>query len=304
MRNKITKEEFIKSANIIHNNKYDYSLISYTNISEKIDIVCQKHGVFSQRPSSHLDGSGCRQCFHLSRQMDIKEFIEKANKVHSDKYDYSLVEYKNSRTKINIICPKHGLFTQKVNSHLNGKGCLKCGYIENSEKRRKSVEEFISESKNIHGNEYNYEHVNYINNSVKVKILCNKHGIFNQSPSKHVRGQGCPKCNQSKGERVISKLLDELFIDYDREHRFKKCYYKKALPFDFYLPKYNMCIEYNGRQHYEEIEFFGGSERLKYQRRLDDIKREFCEGSGINLIIISHKDKIKEKLLKCLKRDI
>jgi very-short-patch-repair endonuclease len=120
-----TTTDFISEANLIHNNKYDYSLVNYKNSKLKIKIICKKHGMFEQKSNNHLIGQGCSKCVKKHKPT-TKEFIQNAIKIHSNKYDYSLVDYINNSTKINIICKKHGIFKQIPNSHLNGRGCPKC----------------------------------------------------------------------------------------------------------------------------------------------------------------------------------
>ena len=120
-----TKEEFIKEANLIYNNFYNYSLVNYINNKTKVKIICPKHGVFVQAPKSHLK-YGCKKCFFEKTRFSQNEYIEKAKEIHDDKYDYSLVDYKNIRGKIKIICPIHGVFEQLANNHLRGIGCPKC----------------------------------------------------------------------------------------------------------------------------------------------------------------------------------
>jgi hypothetical protein len=119
-------EEFIKKANKKHNNKYDYNKVDYKNIETKVIIICKKHGEFLQTPHSHLKGFGCYKCGGTKR-LTTEEFIEKAKKVHGDKYNYSKVDY-NGRTKsVKIICKEHGEFVQKPRDHLDGCGCQICG---------------------------------------------------------------------------------------------------------------------------------------------------------------------------------
>jgi very-short-patch-repair endonuclease len=122
------------------------------------------------------------------------EFIEKAKRVHGDKYDYSETEYTLGKNKVKIICPKHGEFFQQAGIHLNGQGCPKCAL----EKRTKSNDEFIKSSKNVHGNYYDYTKTIYVNNGTPVKITCPVHGDFLQSPGHHLNGSGCPKCGLKK----------------------------------------------------------------------------------------------------------
>lgn len=128
------------------------------------------------------------------KKMTTTEFIEKAIKKHGNKYDYSNTEYVNATTKVCIICPEHGEFWIQPNNHLSGQGCPKCGKLSRIKKRAKSAEQFIEEAKNVHGNRYDYSKVDYTNDKTKVCIICPEHGEFWQSPSKHLHGNGCPKC--------------------------------------------------------------------------------------------------------------
>lgn len=116
--------EFIKKANKIHKNQYDYSKVIYINSKTKINIICKIHGQFNQSPSNHLANHGCGKC--RKNYMDTPYFIERANKIHNHRYDYSLVEYINAHNNIIIICKIHGPFKQLANGHLNGQGCRKC----------------------------------------------------------------------------------------------------------------------------------------------------------------------------------
>lgn len=108
--------------------------------------------------------------------------------------------------------------------------------------------------------------------------------------------KGCPKCNTSKNEKIIEKILNKYGIDYNKQKVFDNCKHKRRLRFDFYLPEYNICIEYNGQQHYKPIEYFGGEEKLKYTKKLDNIKRNFCKQNNIELIEISYKDNTTHKI--------
>ena len=138
-------DEFLKLAREIHGNKYDYSKVNYVNKRTKVCIICPTHGEFMQSPQKHLAGQGCEKCFRASLATRYKlgkeKFIERANVVHNGFYDYSAVEYVNSMTYVNIICPIHGSFKQIPSSHLKGHGCPKCADIENGIKRRKWTKE-------------------------------------------------------------------------------------------------------------------------------------------------------------------
>lgn len=122
---KLDLAEFIARANKVHNNFYNYNKVNYKNSISKIIIICPIHGEFLQNPQDHLTGYGCTKCSNNYQIRCKKEFSEKFSKIHNNKYDYSLVEYKNNNTKVKIICPIHGIFEQKPRTHLNY-GCPKC----------------------------------------------------------------------------------------------------------------------------------------------------------------------------------
>jgi hypothetical protein len=126
-------------------------------------------------------------------------FINDAIKIHKDKYDYSLVQYVNARTKIKIICKDHGIFEQVPNSHLVGNGCYYCGKLSLAKKQTITQENFIEKCNKVHNNKYDYSSVNYQNCKVKIKIICPEHGIFEQTPDHHSRGIGCPTCSKYYG---------------------------------------------------------------------------------------------------------
>jgi hypothetical protein len=198
-------EEWVEKASKKHNDKYDYSKVKYEKCSTKINIICSEHGEFKQTPECHLSGQGCPKCSNKLNGLKkmiytTKTWIEKAEQIHGNKYQYSLSEYKGSRYKIKILCPKeeHGEFLQGASYHINQKGnCPKCNIDKPRIYTPKTftTEQFITKSKLIHGDKYNYEKSVYKNSSTKVIINCSVegHGDFLQSPKKHYQG-GCMKC--------------------------------------------------------------------------------------------------------------
>jgi hypothetical protein len=188
-----TTEEFIGEAKVKHGDKYDYSKVNYINSSTKVIIGCPIHGDFLQTPTGHLHNSGCQKCGG-NMKLTLNEFIERAKAVHGDKYDYSLVKYKNIDERVWIICPEHGKWQQTPNSHLHGNGCPICARNRLGEGQRLTHEQFIEKAKVKHGDKYDYSKVNYVNNNTKVIIRCLIHGDFEQIPASHFIGTGCPKC--------------------------------------------------------------------------------------------------------------
>ncbi len=304
MKKKLTKEDFIEKARLVHGDKYNYSLVEYLNSKTKVKIICEKHNIFEQIPYAHLKGFGCAKCgseaMGNKRKLNNTTFIEKSKIVHGNKYDYSLVVYENDKTKINIICKKHGVFKQSAGGHLQGIGCQKCG-IENSIKIRSSNnKDFIKNAKIVHGNKYDYSLVDYINSKVKIKIICIKHGVFLQTPYEHLAGRGCPACKESNGESIIRQILLDNNINFISQKKFNDCVgIRNKLPFDFYIIDKNILIEFNGRQHYKAIDLFGGDIGYKKLNKTDQLKKEYCELNNIKLLVITYKkiNNIKEILI-------
>ena len=220
---KVTQEEWIKICKEVHNNKYDYSLVKYTNARDKVDVICHEkdewgneHGVFSIRACNHSSGTGCPKCgkrYH----MPLDDFILKAKKTHGDKYDYSKVEYNKSTDKVCIICPEHGEFWQTAALHIYGSGCPECAREQSVNKRKSTTEKFIEKAKLIHGDKYDYSKVKYINISTKVCIICPEHGEFWQVAGNHLNGEGCPECKMistiiQKWNIVVIKTKLKLFV--------------------------------------------------------------------------------------------
>lgn len=124
-RKKLTTDDFIKKANIKHNNRYSYSNTEYKRTCDKVLITCKEHGDFLQDPRNHLMGKGCPMCSG-NKKSDTNDFNNKASEIHNNRYDYSKVDYKNWKNKVIIGCKKHGDFLQSPNDHLRGMGCPIC----------------------------------------------------------------------------------------------------------------------------------------------------------------------------------
>lgn len=251
----------------------------YKNNHTKVKIICPKHGIFNQDPSHHWDGVGCPDCDN-SKKITKDDFIERANKIHGNKFTYLKVIYKNTYTNIKITCEEHGEFEQKPSVHLSGFGCSRC-----SGKNKLTTEEFIKEAKEVHENKYDYSLVKYKRALSKVEIICFIHGKFLQTPNIHKSGGGCPVCKESKGEKEIRIFLNKNNIKFESQKKFDGCKNKNHLPFDFYLSEYNICIEVNGRQHYESIDYFGGEKAFESLTKRDNLKIKYCEDNNIPLIL-------------------
>jgi len=213
-----SKEEFIRKARIKHGDRYLYDKVNYVDARTLIIVTCRIHSDFLQNPNNHLRGSNCKECVKIEqsnkRRMTLKEFITRANNKYGEgAYDYSKVEFKNTKSHIKIICFEHGEFTKTVGEFLRGRDCNEC------EDNKMSFSEFLEISKRVHGDLYDYSEVDYKNKTTKVKIICRKlgHPPFFQAPYKHIIKQGCPKCKylliaqktSSNTEEFIAKAKEK-----------------------------------------------------------------------------------------------
>lgn len=202
-RKRLTKEQFIEKAITVHGNTYNYNNLHYEGVNTKAIITCKVHGDFEQYLANHLAGQGCKKCYNKNRTCTKEEFINKANKIHNDFYDYRNVTYVNTHVIIEIICPLHGKFKQTPHSHLEGSGCSICA----NQNKRLSQIEFVGRCNIIHDFKYDYSETVYDSARKKIKIICPEHGIFSQMADTHLRGGGCQKCGNFgyKQKDFISK---------------------------------------------------------------------------------------------------
>jgi hypothetical protein len=294
---KLTTDDFVNRSKFCHDNYYNYLLTEYKSIFLKVKITCPIHGIFEQTPHDHLKGHGCKKCGITrgiqKRILTISEFIQKAENIH-DKYDYSHVDYYNSRTKVKITCPIHGIFEQTPHEHLNGHGCPECGVLKNTYGQRLTTLDFIEKAKFIHGDKYNYSLVNYISTHIKVKIICPIHSVFEQQPNGHLNGYGCRECYKSlsisKPEKEVFEYVKTLTIeDVINNDRTQIINPKTGhyLELDIWIPSLNKAIEFNGR-------YWHSLEGVDYRDHQKNIQ---CKDKGIELLVIEEQDWLNDKYL-------
>ena len=177
-------EQFLKNAYKMHGDKFNYKLVKYINNSTDVDIICAAHGVFKQNPNNHARGQGCPTCGYLqlkySKLQQESEIIERFVKKHGNKYNYDNVIYNGIMEEVDIVCHEHGIFKQSPNNHIKGHGCSECA---GNKKMTNGV--FIQRSKDIFGDKYGYELVEYVNDATPVKLVCPIDGVFEISPNNH-----------------------------------------------------------------------------------------------------------------------
>lgn len=298
---KLSTEEFIRRSILKHGNVYDYSKTVYVDSTTKVVIECNKHGEFIQLPHSHINVSGCPKCTKERKQKTTEQFVAEATKVHDGLYDYSKTVYVRSKEKVIIGCKKHGDFLQSPNPHLKGHGCPNCKKEVLSQRYSGNLETFIERAEIIHDFKYSYENAVYVTNKIDIEIICPVHGVFLQRPDAHLSGKGCATCNLSQGVRKVTRCLNKNNYNIIFEKKFSDCVNKLPLPFDIFIESLNLCIEYDGRQHFEPIKAWGGESNLEYIRNNDAIKTNYCLENNINLLRIRYDEDHTSVLKKYFK---
>ena len=288
---------FLSKANDKFGNRFSYDLVEYKGFHKKVKILCNKHNfIFEQTPSLHIMSDHCCPvCVkeYKSKNSPLRKnkenFIKRSIEIHGDKYDYSKVNYINNKTPV-IIIYNEVEYMQRPDSHISGR----CPEID--KKIRLKNNEFIERAISVHGNRYDYSKVDYETTKKEVNIICPKHGVFKQIPMLHLGGNGCKFCKESRGEYLIRFQLELNGVIYETQRSFDNCKNINKLPFDFYLPDYNICIEFDGSQHYKLNDFFGGIEAFQKLKINDKIKNDYCTQNNITLIRISDTKKIENEI--------
>jgi predicted RNA-binding Zn-ribbon protein involved in translation (DUF1610 family) len=236
MSHKKTAEEFIRDSIKIHGEKYDYSQVVYVSSKHPVKIVCSEHGIFMQKPNTHLNTKkihGCPKCGIKIRadklRSNLSIFIEKAKKVFPH-YDYSgVIFYTQNKEKINVTCSIHGLFTTNPNRILSHLGCPMCGYERISKLQSLSQEEFIERVTKTHKGKYDYSLTVYKKKDSLVKIICPIHGSFFQLAGNHLMGEGCKKCAvENEGLRKRKIVETSIISQFQKKHG-NRYDYQKAI---------------------------------------------------------------------------
>jgi len=301
---KLTTERFIKRVIENHGEKYDFSLTKYKSYSENVTAICKIHGKFECMADYLIHKHECcPKCIEINKDNNKKKaskryskgkekFIKEALEIHGDKYDYSLVKYKTNKDKVILMCDNHGEFEISPVCHVNGKsGCQKCSHETLGERLSMGRDGFIRRSRQIFGDYYKYDKVEYVNTGTDVTLTCPKHGDFQKNPGNHLsQHQGCPKCNDWNVSKDEKRLFD-----------FLKKYNKKiiqsdknilgGLEIDIFIPDKNIAIEFNGLYWHSENCGKGKDYHLN--------KTNLCNKKGVQLIHIFESEwKLKNKIVK------
>ena len=307
-----THEQFIKELKIKNPNLE--ILGEYINCKTSIKCKCLIDGhIWEAVPYKLLFNGKCPKCSGYTKTVNNKtyntkrkpheQFIEEIKKKNPN--IKILDKYINNKTKVQCECLIDGYTWKATPSNLLIRtGCPECGMNYNR-KKTKTHEQFVEEIKKKSPNTKIIG--KYVNSRTKIKCECLIDGhIWNAAPSNLLAGCGCPKCKSSKGEILIENYCKNNYLKYISQYRIDNCKYKSTLPFDFALFNKNKLvaiIEYQGRQHYEPVDFAGKGEEwainnLKEIKKRDQVKRDYCLDNGISLIEIPYWMKDVESYLE------
>jgi len=293
---KKSHDEFEKELK--HVNSNIILLSKYINMKHKVKCKCLIDGnEWESLPQNLLRGHGCPMC---SASNASKRNLKSHEKFVQDVHDVSptiIIQntYKNNKSKIKCKCGvcKNEWATDASNL-ISGKGCPKCGIKKRISAITKPHNKFVEELKNIN---CDVEVVGeYISSFTPIKCKCLIDGyIWEATPVNLLRGTGCPVCSNSHGEKAISYVLDNMSIEYIPQYKFDDCKNIRSLPFDFYMPRFNICIEYDGQQHFRPVNFGGctdeqANKSFESTKLNDSIKNQYCKDHNIRLVRISYFD--------------
>lgn len=298
-------EEYIKKEK---NN--EFSLVEHymKNNQSRVKMLHKKCGTVSDMTYQNFKNScGCSYCAEVQRRKTRKRTTDDIKEEIFNKFgtEYEVLgEYTGIFDKIKIRHNKCGtVFEKETDKFLRRTQCPKCTYEAWKQNRSLTNKEFLENLKKVWGNEYTPLD-EYKRNFIKIRVKHNRCGhIYKVVPSSLLDGTGCPECcmKQSKASRRIEKYLKEHSYEYEKEFKIDSCRNILPLPFDFMVIEgsFIKClIEFDGEQHYKEVDFFGGVEQFKLTQKRDKIKNDFCKNNGIKLLRIKYdQEKEIEKIL-------
>lgn len=302
-----TNEEWLEQVKQLAGNSYIFLQPYKTTRTKLVYYHVDCGEIHSIKPEDFLRGRRCPTCSRVKRNLKLtksnQEWLQQVYDLVGDEYKF-IDPYNGNHTPIRYkhkVCGKIRTITPA--NFLSGHRCSYCaGLYEDTQTYKEKI-------KKLYGNEYSLIS-EYNKASEMVTIRHNKCNYeWNTNATNFIQGKShCPKCQESKGERTVAEILDRYHVKYIQQYVFNDCKYKRVLPFDFYLPDYNLCIEYDGKQHYVKNEFFNDHDPFDERQIKDHIKNEYCKQHHINMLRIPYNhtkplETIISKRLNNIKQD-
>lgn len=300
MAKRKTNKEYLDELRKVWGCEYTV-LTEYVNQKTKIKVLHTECGnVYETYPMNLVRGHKCRYCSNRALKNN-SDFLKELKE--TDTTLIPLDKYQGANQKIDFRCSVCRNIMKRTPSSIINEH-KKCGYCSNRlgmeekiklflELNEKGEYVFIKRGKNP--NVKSREQYIWLRHQKCGTIFCTTWFHFK------TEGTRCPHCKESKGERAIYDFLSIRKIPFVAQKNFKNCRNRAELPFDFYLPEKNICIEYDGEQHFDKNNFYNKHRGFEYREKNDQIKNEFCKKSGIRLIRIKYNQSVDETLTKCLK---
>lgn len=266
---KTTADSFLRDAKELHLEAYDYSQTLFIDRKTPVTIICMKHGPFKQTPQFHLlkKRGGCLECALVKRKGSTEDFVNQASVVHNGQYSYEKTTFRLRQDAVIVTCAQHGDFMIRAAKHLQGHGCQACSRGTSIKSKTRTLEEFIAQASQVHGNKFSYRKSVYTIALNKIEIECPEHGAFWQVANDHLRGVGCRFCKggPSKPHQKVIDFIQSLgysqpadFYVNDRK-TLRNPSTGRFLELDIYLPALGIAIEIDGN-------FFHGKNPDSYKR--------------------------------------
>ena len=296
MAKRKTNEEFQQEVRNLVGNEYTF-LDNYVNKRTKLRVTHNKCGnTYDVLPSNFLRGNRCPYCYRASKQKTNSQFKQEIKNLVGDDYTF-LDPYQGNYTKLRVKHNKCGnIYKVKPNSFLQGRRCPKCFGND-----KKADNLFKKEVSNLVGDDYTFLD-SYVNNHTKIRVKHNECGhVYYVAPTEFIsHNTRCPYCNIPKGEDLINKILISLDIKHEYQKTFNDLRDTQLLSYDFYIPDQNILIEYQGQQHYEPVDYFGGKDKFKIQQKHDKLKSDYAKNHGYTLIAVPYTEDTFSKIKKYL----
>ena len=296
-----TNEQFKKEVYNLVGDEYTF-LDSYINSRTEIRV---KHNIcgnaYKVKPSNFLTGRRCPYCNGKAKKSD-HQFKKEVFDLVGDEYTF-LDTYVNKRTKLRVKHNNCGsVYKVAPSNFLKGARCWNCFVEKEKGAKKKTNYQFKQEVYDLVGDEYEFLD-DYVDSKTKIRVKHNKCGnIYEVAPHHFSEGHRCPYCTNSKGEDIINNILKVLGIKYDYQKTFDNLKDINLLSYDFFIPDQNILIEYQGIQHYQPFDYFGGEDKFKVQQKHDKMKADYAKEHDYTLITIPYTEdtfsKIKKYLVK------